>query len=224
MNKIVGVYKRGDNRWEARYKKGVDGKGHTVYGSVYAKTKEEANEKRQFIVGDVEIYNAPTAMNLLILGAGSHGRDVREIAEQLRVFKKISFLDDEAEGQDIIGRCKDALDFRKEYPCAVVAIGDNAIRKKYARFLKERHFLLPNIISPAANISPNARIGEGVVVLPQCTVRDAVIGDCCILASNSLVENDAEVGDFVRLDAGAIVAKGNTVAKGLLVESGQIVK
>ena len=44
MTTIKGVYKRNNNRWEARYKKGVDEKGHTVYGSVYGKTKEEVTD------------------------------------------------------------------------------------------------------------------------------------------------------------------------------------
>lgn len=41
------IRKRKDGRWEARYKKGVDDQGNTIYGSVYAKTYREAKEKQQ---------------------------------------------------------------------------------------------------------------------------------------------------------------------------------
>lgn len=41
------IHKRKDGRWEARYKKGVDRFGKTVYGSVYAKTYREAKQKQQ---------------------------------------------------------------------------------------------------------------------------------------------------------------------------------
>lgn len=80
-------------------------------------------------------------MNLLILGAGMLGRDVYDIAASLRVFKKISFLDDAAVGDDIIGKCSDLFKFRDEYPLAFIAIGDNKIRQKYAELLREYHFL-----------------------------------------------------------------------------------
>lgn len=58
----------------------------------------------------------------------------------MRIFSKISFLDDEAEGEDIIGKCKDALKFRGEYVCAFVAIGDNRKRKKFAKELLINNF------------------------------------------------------------------------------------
>ena len=125
-------------------------------------------------------------------------------------------------GDDIIGKCRDAMDFRNEYVCAFVAIGDNKKRKKYAEFLKKRNFLTPSIISGSANISPKAVIGEGVAILPQSTVNESVIGDFCILASNSLVNNDAQVGSFSHVDCGGIVLKGKKVPEGTWVKSGEI--
>ena len=114
-------------------------------------------------------------MNLLILGAGSHGQNIKELAESLRVFSKISFLDDKATGDDIIGKCREAVKFRDEYICAFVAIGDNKKRRKWTTFLKEKNFLIPNIIAHSANISPKAVIGEGVAILPQSTVNESEI-------------------------------------------------
>ena len=140
------VYLRKDGRWEARYKKGVSPEGKTIYGAVYGSTKEEVLKRRSLITGAPEAAEIcqPTEMNLLILGAGTHGRDVYEIAESLHLFQKIRFLDDMTEGTNIIGKCRDAVQFRKQYPCALIAIGDNVIRKKYAKLLKECGFLAPN--------------------------------------------------------------------------------
>lgn len=223
MDRIKGVYKRNDGRWEARYVKAISEAGRSVYGAVYGATKEEAIAKRFEIIGEEEeIQKYPTELNLLILGAGSHGRNVREIADSFRVFKKISFLDDKAVGPEIIGTCKDALKFRGEYGCAFVAIGDNKKRKKYAKFLKDRNFILPSIISPSATVSPNARIGEGVAILPQSTVGDAEIGDFCILASNSLVNIDAKLGAYSHVDCGGIVLKNSRVPEGTWVKAGEV--
>lgn len=41
------IHKRKDGRWEARYKKGIDINGKTVYGSIYAKTYRDVKAKLQ---------------------------------------------------------------------------------------------------------------------------------------------------------------------------------
>ena len=41
------IHKRKDGRWEARYKKGIDINGKTVYGSMYAKTYRDVKAKLQ---------------------------------------------------------------------------------------------------------------------------------------------------------------------------------
>lgn len=219
----IYVYKHKDGRWEARYIKGYSTSGKAMWGYVYGKTREDAIQKRRIILDEKNgLLKKPKRLNLLILGAGSHGRNIKEIAETLRVFNKISFLDDNAKGEDIIGKCNDALEFQSEYSCAFVAMGDNKLRKKWTIFLKDRDFMIPSIIATSAIISPKAIIGEGVAIMPQCTVNESVIGDFCILASNSLISIDAKVGNFSRIDSGGIVLKGKTVPEATWVKSGEI--
>lgn len=166
--------------------------------------------------------NGSKELNLLILGAGSHGHNVREVAESLGVFKKIKFLDDNAVGKDIIGRCCDCAEMVDEYPCAFVAIGDNEKRKEYAEMLKKHGFMLPTIIHPDTTVSKNAVIGEGTIILAQATVNAATVGDCCIVSSNSLINFGATVKDYVHVDCGAMVLKGAVVPEVTTVESGNI--
>lgn len=221
--KRKGVYKRKDGRWEARYQKGIGENGRAIYGAVYGATEEEVVEKRRLLVGNnEESIKLPTEMNLLILGAGTHGRDVKEIAEALHIFNKISFLDDKIEGEGIIGTCKNILQFRNEYPCAFIAIGDNKVRKRYSKLLEDYKYLVPKIVSPAANVSPAARIGKGTAVLPQATVGDVDIGEFCILASNSLVNSGSIVKGFTHIDCGGIVLKDSKVPEMAVVKSGEI--
>jgi integrase len=47
------IHKRKDGRWEARYKKGIDAKGKTIYGSLYAGTYREVKAKLQFKLQDI---------------------------------------------------------------------------------------------------------------------------------------------------------------------------
>ena len=47
------IHKRKDGRWEARYKKGIDGNGKTIYGSIYANTYREVKAKLQLKLQDL---------------------------------------------------------------------------------------------------------------------------------------------------------------------------
>ena len=222
MEKTKGVYKRSDGRWEARYKKGIGADGRAKYGAVYGSSKSEVIRKREEIAPSPQTIVYPEELNLLILGAGSHGRDIMEIAESLHVFKKISFLDDNAEGDDIIGKCADAASLRSTYPCAFVAIGDNKRRKKLATYLKSHHFLIPKIISPTATISSNAIIGEGTVVMSQANVGACNVGDFCIIAQSSNINTDSVISDYSMVDCGAIVTRGAILNEFGKVKSGEI--
>lgn len=222
MGKANGIYQRSDHRWEARYKKGVAPNGRAIYGSVYGATREEAAQKRYELTGKGEEAPVSTELNLLILGAGSHGRDVMEIAESLQVFNKISFLDDYVEGDKIIGKCSEALKYKQEYPCAFVAIGDNKKRKKYAKYLKDCNFLVPKLISPRAFISSGAKIGEGTVVMAQANLGSVDIGKFCIIAPSSTINSDSVIKDYARVDSGAIIAREEVLQENTWVKSGEI--
>lgn len=221
---LKGIYKRNEGRWEARFKVGINENGRAIYRSVYAKTRDEVIARRRAVTGELPEGAGEThlELNLLILGAGTHGKDVFEIAQSLHIFKNIKFLDDKVEGDNVIGKCKDVVNFRNKYPCAFVAVGDNKIRKKYAELLREYNFLIPSIISPAANVSSMAKIGDGVAILPLARVGESEIGDFSIVASNGVVNSDAKLKKYCHVDCGAIVKKEAEVKEGTWVKSGEI--
>lgn len=220
MDKTRGVYHRKDGRWEARYKKGVGANGRAIYGAVYGSTPEEVVRRRAQVIEERQ--STSTELNLLILGAGNHGHDVKEVAEALHIFHSISFLDDYAAGPGIVGKCTDAPAFQGQYACAFVAIGNNKKRKEYAEFLRKNRFLIPKLISPSAVISPNAVIGEGTAILAQATVGAATIGQFCILAQNSIVNSSARLFDYSHVDTGGIVAKCAVLEECGTVRTGEV--
>lgn len=195
------IRQRTDGRFEARYIKGRDSKGHAVYGYCYGKTWEEAAQKREEI-----IFRAVSAreLNLLILGAGSHGREVRELAESLRVFRKISFLDDEK--PEAIGPCKMLGRYVGEYPAAIPAVGDQTLRMRWIGELARAGFILPVLIHPRAMISTSAKIGYGTVVCAQAIIgAGADIGRGCIISSGATVDRDVTVPDGTYVGCGQAI-------------------
>ncbi|MDZ5016926.1 hypothetical protein GNF72_17230, partial [Clostridium perfringens] len=71
--------------------------------------------------------------NLLIIGAGGHGKVVAEAAELEKKYDKISFLDDREDIKNIynfkiVGKIDEYVNFANYYKYAFVAIGNNEKR------------------------------------------------------------------------------------------------
>lgn len=141
--------------------------------------------------------------NLLILGAGQFGVMVKEIAESINCFAKISFLDDFSE--QAIGKIGDYALFADEYQCAIVAIGNPTLREKFIQDLVDFGFKVPSLISPYACVFSSASVGKGSIVEPMATVQsNATLGDGCIVSSGAVVRHNAVVGAFCHLDCNSV--------------------
>ena len=164
-------------------------------------------------------------MNLLILGAGSHGHAVYEIADKLGIFQKIRFLDDNVAGDSVIGRISDYANFVDEFPMCFIAIGNNSLRRQLAERVDGAGYITPHLISGETSIARGVRIGRGSIVMPQATINTgARVGDFCIIASNSMIGFNATVENYAHCDCASVVMKDCTVPELTTVESGEIVK
>lgn len=218
------VYQRKNGKWEARYAKGKSASGRMLYGSAFGDTREEAIANRELKLGhNPDDPFSGARLNIVILGAGSFGREVKEELEKLHIFNEIVFLDDYVTGdEEVKGRCCDVELFRFRYPCAFVAIGDNEIRKQYAKKLIDAGFFVPTIISRDAIVSSKAKIGVGSMIFAQANVGAAEVGNFCMVQANGLVNAEATLGDFGRVDNGAIILKGEHAPEGLWLKPGKI--
>ena len=201
MKTGANIRQRQDGRFEARYIKGRDADGKIIYGYCYGKTYEEAKAKRD---EKTKSRNALKEMNLLILGAGEHGKEVEELSKSLRIFSKIAFLDDDPE-KVTLGPCADAAKFAQDYPVAIPAVGNSELRQKWMNSLINAGFIIPTLIHPSAVVSPNAKIGAGTVICAGATVGPgAEIGICCIISSGATVGRGAKLSDWTYLKTGQV--------------------
>ena len=208
------IRQRIDGRFEARYIKGRNSEGRAVYGYCYGKTLEEEARKREEAL---RRWVAVREMNLLILGAGSHGREVRELAESQRIFRKIAFLDDAKPGG--LGPCQKLGQYVEKYPVAIPAVGNRALRMRWMAELARAGFILPVLIHPGAMVSSSAEIGCGTVVCAQATVgAGAEIGRGCIISSGATVDRDVKVSDGTYIGCGqAVTADIQVDREGVLI-------
>ena len=137
--------------------------------------------------------------NLLILGAGGHGKVVKEIAEALG-YTNIAFLDDNS--AEAIGKIADSKAFVNQFQEAFVGIGNNKFRGELLTRLEQEGFIIPVITHPTAYVSKSAVIGKGTVVEPMAIVNaNSKIDTGCIVSVGSIVDHDVVLEDCVHVNA-----------------------
>lgn len=203
MKKGDNIRLRMDGRYEARFIKSRDATGKATYGCCYGRTYEEAKEKRDY---QLQMLSKPRELNLLILGAGSHGMDVLEIAKSLRVFKQIDFLDDDPKRSKAVGRWDRIEELSSEYSSAIVAVGDEDIRREWTKKLGVLGYITPTLIHPTAFIPEETEVGVGTVICARATVGPGVhIGMGCIVTSGSTVPRRTYIPDWGYFDFDKII-------------------
>lgn len=185
------IRQRSDGRYEARYIKRRDPSGRAVYASCYGRTYEEAARKREEALRrSIRVRE----MKLLILGAGSHGQEVRELAQRLNVFREIAFLDDDPTKAGVLGPCAGLDRWVEEWPVAIPAVGNRALRMRWLRDLAGAGFVLPVLIHPDATVSSSASLGSGTE-----------IGAGCIISSAATIDRYVALPDGTHVDCGQVV-------------------
>jgi sugar O-acyltransferase (sialic acid O-acetyltransferase NeuD family) len=155
--------------------------------------------------------------NLLIMGAGGHGKVVADAADAMQKWKEICFLDDHVSscnGMGVVGKFADLPALRQRFPEVMVAVGDNHMRDILLLQCMELGFRLPIIIHPTSWISKFAKIGHGSVVFANTAINaNAQIGYGCIINTAAVVEHDCVIDDCVHLSPNATLAGKVKVGK-----------
>lgn len=148
---------------------------------------------------------------LIIIGAGTYGVVVHEIASDMGCFEKIDFVDDNRiktpTGKDIVGKINDLKLMQEEYTDAIVAIGNPNMRLELLDLIKKNTFMnIATIISPKAYVSNSAVIHEGVVVEPYAVIQALCqINRGCFISAGAVVNHESYCGEGVHLDCNSTV-------------------
>ncbi|HLS37611.1 MAG TPA: acetyltransferase [Sphingobacterium bovisgrunnientis] len=155
---------------------------------------------------------------LFLYGAGGHAKVVAEIAE-LNGYEHIVFCEDEPTKDKLLGY--EVVAILEEDGSCLIAIGNNAVRKKLAQSLSNRFVQL---VHPQTNLSPRSNIGEGTVVMAGVTINaDATVGEHCIINTNASVDHDCVIEDYVHLSPNVALAGNVTIGEGTHIGIGACV-
>ena len=164
-----------------------------------------------------------TMKQLLILGAGGFGQMAKETALELG-YEEVVFLDDAADGEDVIGRCCDYILRHEEYPVAVAAFGNNKTRLYWTDKLLEAGYQVPALVHPSAVVSPSAVLESGCFVMQRAVVNTHTrIERAALINSGAVVDHDSVVCAGAHVGLGSIVKANCTIESGRKVEAGEVI-
>lgn len=167
--------------------------------------------------------------NIIIVGAGGHGKVVAEAILSQRKYNLLGFCDDATPpGTVVFGQykiiCNTGLIDNFDFDFYVVAIGNNEIRKKIHERLKLQH-QTASIIHPFTSISAHASIGAGTVILPGAVVaQGAHIGENCIIGSNVHIDHETIIGDHSYIRNGSCIGSNANIASGSYTNTGESIQ
>jgi UDP-perosamine 4-acetyltransferase len=170
-------------------------------------------------------------MDVLIVGAGGHGKVVLDILRAAGVHTPVGFIDADTSlagstigGLSVFGPPNQLPKLAKKVKAAIIAIGDNRTRMSYAQILIDHGFELINALHPTASVSGSARLGCNVVIAAGAIVcAEATVGDSTIINTAAVVDHECEIGvaahvcptvalaGRVRIGEGAFIGLGSKV-------------
>ncbi len=103
----------------------------------------------------------------------------------------------------------------------IISIGNNLIRRNIASSVKANFGIA---IHRSATISKRSFIGAGTVVMGGVTINaDVKIGQHCIINTNSSIDHDSVLEDFVHISPNVALCGGVEVGEGTHIGAGAVV-
>lgn len=178
-------------------------------------------------------------MRCVIVGAGGHGRVVLDILQRSNAHQVIGFVDSDAsligrrvDGKPVFGTldCLSQLRETHGVNAAIVAIGDNGVRREFADHIASMGLVLINAIHPSANLAQSVSLGRNIVIAAGSLVcAHCHIGDSVILNTGCIVDHEsmiapashvcpgARIAGRVSIQAGAFIGIGATIIQSVCI-------
>jgi UDP-perosamine 4-acetyltransferase len=168
-------------------------------------------------------------MNIVIVGAGGHGKVVLDTLELAGKYKIVGFIDadsdrvgTEVNGIPILGPINMLDKLRRQNVAgAIVAIGDNRVRRSYAEAVLQSKLELVTAIHPTAVISRSATIGRNILIAAGAILNaETQVADSAIINTGAIIEHECRIGQAAHICPGAVLAGRVQIGEGAFVGLG----
>lgn len=168
----------------------------------------------------------PTSSDFFLIGAGGHAKVVLEVLQRTES-NNISVWDD-----DVARDAELCLGLAIETPISIdklprlghVAIGSNAVRRRFAVAVVDSGRALQAVVHPAASVSSHSVIADGAFVAANAVVGpDARVGRAAIINHGAIIDHDCRVGAFSHIAPSVTLGGGVTIGEDCLIGVGAII-
>lgn len=172
---------------------------------------------------------------VVIIGAGGHGREVAEILRhqerQGNGSPVLGFIEDDAKlhhqvinDLPVLGDWSWFATVDRSEIAVICAVGLPHLRKHLVERAKSSGLLFTNAISPLAYLSPEAKLGEGLMIFPHSFVSTgSSIGDHSIINAGATVSHDTKIGRYGTINPGVHLAGNVLIGEGCYLGIGSSV-
>lgn len=154
---------------------------------------------------------------ILVYGQGGHSKVIQMMLSRNKHKKVCLIAEDDTKKTNLLKPVKivpshTLVDYELEFDSAIIAIGDNATRKKIVK--KNRGMTYTIIIDPSAMVADDVVIGLGTAVMPMSVINPSVrIGEHCIVNTGAIIEHDCVIGEYSHISPGAVLTGGVQIGK-----------
>lgn len=172
---------------------------------------------------------------VVIIGAGGHAREVAEIIRHQSqsqngptvlgfVVEDLNLLNGITHDFPVLGDWSWFEDADRRDLAVICAVGSPDVRKRIVERADSTGLSFINAISPLAYLSPDAKIGQGVMIFPNAVVSThSFIGDHAIINSGSTISHDTQVNRYGTIGPGVHVAGNVLLGEGCYLGIGSSV-
>jgi sugar O-acyltransferase (sialic acid O-acetyltransferase NeuD family) len=171
---------------------------------------------------------------IIVVGGGGHAKVVISILKKLNRYSLLGYTDVTNRGavlgvphlgsdDELAARAADSKKI-----CVALGVGQVGLGNKRYDIWTRLNLLslpFPAIVSPKAVVNEEASCGDGSVVMDGTVINTgAIIGRCAIVNTNSTVEHDVRIEDWVHVAPGATICGDVTVGRFSMIGAGATVK
>lgn len=187
--------------------------------------------------------------NLFIYGASGHAKVIIDAVIKEGKYRIVGIIDDDPKlwkskfcGYPVIGGDNVLKDKAYRDSRLILAIGDNAARKKLWQTINVLGHELACAVHPSAQIGGNVFNGVGTVIMANTAINSGTkIGENAIINTGATVDHDCVLEDYVHISPGAHLAgnvyvgelthigmgasvvQGVRIGKGVIIGAGAVV-
>lgn len=159
---------------------------------------------------------------MILYGAGGHGKVVADLIK-ISSSESVLFIDEnpnaQIEGFEIFNSASMPYSRNDD---VIITIGDNKKRKE---IYKDLNVKFGRAIHPFSFVSSSkVVIGQGTVIMAGAIINAYThIGNHCIINTNSSLDHDCRINDFVHISPGATVCGGVIIGEGSQLGAGSVI-